>query len=214
MVVAKDVAVQRKGLLHIAHAQDSASYATSVGRRAKPLPALHHFKQVAVRILQVKMLAAVGSGVHRTKRGDATARVLRMHGIGVLALDLADENPRVAELAFEGRRLRLSARELPNFHAGTSSHVKGQCRVPCVDLATRVARHQRRFGRLLKHADVDAERVSVPLPCFVHIGNANAHLLNAADPFCHGAKMMNDVFEASVSNRAFLNIGPRRPWPS
>ena len=213
MVVAKDVAVQRKGFLHIAHAQDGASNPTSVGRRAKPLLALHHFKKVAVRILQVKMLAAIWTGVHRTKRGDATALVLRMHSVGVLALDLADENPRVAELAFEGRRLRLAARELPNLHACTSSHVKGQCRVPCVDLATCVTRHQRRLGRLLKHADVDAKGVSVPLPCFVHIGNANAHLLNAADSFCHGAKMMNDMFEASVSNHAFLNIGPRRPWP-
>ena len=190
MVVPQHVPVQLEGLLHVADAQHGASNPTAIRRRTKPLVALHHLKKVAVRVLQVKVLAPVGAGVHRPQRSDAATGVLCVHGVGVLALDFANEDAGVAELTLEGRGLWLSARELPNLHACTSTHVQGERGVTGMHLPSCVAGHERRFCRLLKHSDVNAKCVAVPLPRFVHIGNADAHLLNATDAFSHAAKML------------------------
>ena len=135
------------------------------------------------------MLASVGTGVHRPQGSDAATGVLGMHGIGVLALDFANENAGVAELTLERRRLRLPAGELPNLHACASTHVQGKRRMASMHLSSGVSRHECRFRSLFKHADVDAKCVAIPLPRFVHIGNADAHLLNATDAFSHAAKM-------------------------
>ena len=64
-----------------------------------------------------------------------------------------------------------------------------------MNLVARVARHQPRFSGFLKHSDVNAKGVTVPLPSLVDIGDADADLLNAADEFSHGTKMIH------VSNR-------------
>ena len=136
-------------------------------------------------VFQVKVLASVWTLVHRTQAGNAPTGMFGMHGLSIHAFDLANENPRVAELTLKFRRLWFPAGELPNLHACTSAHVKGKRGMSRMDLPPCVAGHQGCFCCFFEHADIDAKGFPIPCPCFVNVGDANADLLNAADVFGH-----------------------------
>jgi hypothetical protein len=112
-----------------------------------------------------------------------------VHKVGILAFDLANENPSISQLALEGCGLRFPARELPNFHACTTAHVQGQHSMASMHFTTSVTGHESSFGGFFEHSNVDAKCISVPFPGIVHIGDANSNLLDAADQFTHEVRI-------------------------
>jgi hypothetical protein len=108
-----------------------------------------------------------------------------VHEIGILALDFANKNARISQLALEYGGLRFSACELPNLHACSTAHVKRQHCVPRMYFVARIPRHQCRFSGFFEHSYVNAKSLSVPSPSLVHIWNTDSNLLNATDKFLH-----------------------------
>ena len=159
-----------------------------------------------MRVFQIKVLASVRPDVHGPQRGDAPPRVLGTHRVRVLALDFANENACVPQLTFKGSRLRFSACELPNLHPSTSPHVQRQRRVTGMHFASGVSCHQGGLRSLLKHPNVNPKCVTIPLPRLVNVRNADADLLDAADHFCHGTKMPNDLCRLFIWASSFLHI--------
>ena len=209
MVVTQHVSVQLERFIHVADAQHGSPHTTSKRCRTKPLLALDHLEEIAMWVLEVKVLAPVGASVNGSQGVNAPAHVLGMHRVGVLALDFANENACVSQLTFKGSRLGFSACELPNLHPSTSPHVQRQRRVTGMHFTSGVSCHQGGLRSLLKHPNVNPKCVTIPLPRLVYVRNADADLLDAADQFCHGTKMPNDLRRLFIWSSSFLHIARR-----